>query len=124
MTSESKRVMRPGLRHSFTWSSDLPSFLRRIDETGGWPIGWQYVGFCHTDEREAGWTNSPVNDGWWTVICDVDDYYAWKLSPAALQRIADAVIAAARVTAVDSARLYVRSPHATCMPIGRKSGRE
>ena len=86
------RHMRDGLSHKFAWAVDDGKFFAAIDESGGWPIGYKYVGFCHTDEREAGFCNSPHNDGWWTVIASADDYYLWKLSPEALKRVTDAAV--------------------------------
>lgn len=87
----SKILMREGLAHSNFTLKDS-EFFEMIDATGGWPVGYRYVGFEHTDERDAGFCNSPRNTGWWTVVADSDDYYMWKLSAAALQRIADAVV--------------------------------
>lgn len=105
----SNRQMRPGLRHEWRWSGDESSFFQKIDETGGWPVGFLYVGFEHTDERAAGFCNTPNNTGWWTVVAHADDYYLWKLSPLALQRIADAVRDAIRVPQVDAQRLHIKS---------------
>jgi len=100
------RQMREGLRHTRPGQPDA-EFFSAIDATGGWPVGLQYVGFEHTDSRNAGFTNSPYNDGWWTVVASADDYYLWKLSPAALQRIADAVVRSIQLSAPDMA---VRPP--------------
>ena len=83
------RKMIPGLRHQYCVDDDV--FFAAIDAAGGWPLGYKFVGFEHTEQRAAGFTNSPYNDGYWTVIASADDYYLWKLSPAALQRIADSV---------------------------------
>jgi len=69
------------LKH--VWCEPLSNFFARIDECGGWPLGKQYVGFQHSDERLAGFTDTPRSDGWWTTICHVDDYYFWKLSDKA-----------------------------------------
>jgi len=84
-----ERQMQAGLAHKYAGMKDA-EFLALIDATGGWPVGFKYVGFEHTDSRAAGFTNSPRNDGWWTVVASADDYYVWKLSPEALQRIVDA----------------------------------
>lgn len=88
------RQIQNGLRH--TWGMKDEAFFAMIDATGGWPAGFRYVGFEHTDERNAGFCNSPHNDGWWTVLFDADDYYLWKLSPDALQRIIGDVVARLR----------------------------
>jgi hypothetical protein len=103
----SARKMVPGLAHKWAWSSDDTKFFAEIDRLGGWPAGFSHVGFSHTDEREAGFCNSPRNDGWWTVLASADDYYLWKLSPAAVQRIVDATLAAARITRVDAQSIRI-----------------
>jgi hypothetical protein len=83
-------LMREGLAHEYAGIGH-EKFFQLIDATGGWPLGYSYVGFEHTDSRKAGFTKQHVHHGWWTTVAHVDDYYLWKLSPAALQRIADAV---------------------------------
>lgn len=98
----------PGLRHNFHWAGDDAKFFQAIDEHGGWPVGYQFVGFEHTDERAAGFCNSRQNTGWWTVIAAADDYYLWKLSPAALQRVVDAAIDHARITRPLVANLRIK----------------
>lgn len=87
------RHMVPGL-HYIASDSEL---FKLIDKHGGWPVGYQFVGFSHTEGREAGFCNSSHNDGWWTVVASADDYYFWKLSPEAIQRIVDAVHRASTV---------------------------
>lgn len=72
-------------------------FFRLIDSTGGWPVGYEFVGFEHSTQRAAGFCHSCHNDGWWTVIASADDYYLWKLSRKALQRIVDAAVMAVRL---------------------------
>ena len=94
------RKMQAGLVHAYAGIGN-EKFFTLIDETGGWPLGYAYVGFEHTDERAAGFCNSPGNDGWWTVVATADDYYMWKLSPEAIGRIAQA--------ALDRAASVVRS---------------
>lgn len=84
----STRLMRPGLSHPSMFATD-EQFFKMIDDTGGWPAGYKYAGFEHTDERLAGFTNSCVNSGWWTVVVNEDDYYLWKLSPEKLKRLMD-----------------------------------
>ena len=91
------RLMRAGLHHKWSIRSDA-EFFKLIDETGGWPIGYDFVGFEHTDERDAGFCRASHNTGWWTVLNSADDYYMWKLSPEAMQRIIDGVVSACSVT--------------------------
>lgn len=105
--SDQVHLMVPNLRHARSSMGDA-EFFAHIDECGGWPIGFGYVGFEHTESRSAGFCNSPRNSGWWTVVASADDYYLWKLSPAALQRIADAVIDASRPTRVDAQKVYIK----------------
>ena len=104
----SDRMMREGLTHEYAGLSD-DAFFSMIDSTGGWPIGFAYVGFTHSSKREAGFCNSPSNDGWWTVLASADDYYLWKLSPKMLQRVVDAAIASARVTSVQANSLRIKN---------------
>lgn len=80
--------MVKGLAHKGAARDSDDEFFKLIDATGGWPLGYKYVGFEHTDERAAGFTNQSHNTGWWTVLYTSDDYYLWKLSPEALDRIA------------------------------------
>lgn len=99
---------RKGLVHKYAGLSE-EAFFQLIDETGGWPIGYAFVGFDHSDERDAGFTNDPTNDGWWTVLNSADDYYLWKLSPNALQKVVDAALNAARITQVDASKLWIKN---------------
>lgn len=85
------------------------NFFRHIDETGGWPVGYQFVGFEHSDSRAAGFCNSRQNTGWWTVVASADDYYLWKLSPEALQKVVNAAIAAAHIAAPKAASLHIKN---------------
>lgn len=101
------RLMRLGLTHR--WMEKDAEFFSLIDSTGGWPVGYEHVGFEHTDTRNAGFTNSPHNDGWWTIVASADDYYLWKLSPQALQRIVDATVSAIRLPGVSAQKLYIRN---------------
>lgn len=96
MSSSDSRLMRPGLAHTSPGLDD-GEFFQMIDDTGGWPIGYHFVGFEHTSERAAGFSCSSTNTGWWTTIASADDYYLWKLSPEALQRVVDAAIGAVRL---------------------------
>lgn len=102
------RLMREGLAHKHAGMKD-EDFFAMIDATGGWPVGYRFVGFEHTDERKAGFTNAPHNSGWWTVVADADDYYLWKLSPECLQRVVDAVRASIRIPVVDALKLSIRN---------------
>jgi hypothetical protein len=101
-------LMRAGLVHDLM-SFEEADFYVAIDASGGWPLGYRYVGFEHTETRAAGFTNSPHNSGYWTVVADADDYYLWKLSPAALQRIADAVVSSIRLPKVNARALLLRN---------------
>lgn len=101
------RKMIPGLRHQYCVPDDV--FFAAIDASGGWPVGFRFVGFEHTEQRAAGFCDSPHNDGYWTVIANADDYYLWKLSPLALQRVADAVREAITLPTVNASRLSIRN---------------
>jgi hypothetical protein len=101
------RKMIPGLRHAYCVDDDV--FFQAIDAAGGWPLGFQFVGFEHTTERAAGFTNSPHNDGYWTVIASADDYYIWKLSPDGLQKIIDAALRAIRPPSINTNALSIKS---------------
>lgn len=105
----SGRRMIEGLRHEWKSSGDEGAFFIRIDELGGWPVGYAFAGFEHTDERAAGFTNSHMNDGWWTVVASADDYYLWKLSPAALQRVVGAAIESVRIAHPLAGRLWIKN---------------
>lgn len=98
-----------GLSHKWASSGDDATFFQQIDALGGWPVGFQFVGFEHTDERKAGFTNSPNNSGWWTVLASADDYYLWKLSPAALQRVVHAAISAVRLPEPKASTLSIQT---------------
>lgn len=87
----SKRLMREGLSHTRPGMKGADLF-QMVDSTGGWPVGYQYLGFEHTDERKAGFCNSPQNAGWWTVVASADDYYTFKLSEDGLRRISNAAV--------------------------------
>lgn len=85
-----ERVTLPGLRHAYA-GLKTEDFFKHIDELGGWPLAYPYVGFAHSDQREAAFTMEPRHDGWWTTLYHRDDYLMWKLSPDALDRIFEAV---------------------------------
>jgi hypothetical protein len=75
------------------WGEKNDAFFRRIDEYGGWPVGMRYVSFFHEGPvsqipgRRCEFGNQYLRDGWWTTICEADDYYRWKLSAEALRKI-------------------------------------
>jgi hypothetical protein len=114
--------MVEGLRHDWNWSSDSGKFFASIDALGGWPVGFAYVGFEHTDERAAGFTNSPRNDGWWTVLASADDYYLWKLSPQALQRVVDAALDAARIARPAITSIYIKDSRGYRAALAKATG--
>lgn len=101
-------LMREGLVHRHSGIGD-DEFFKMIDNTGGWPLGYQYVGFEHTEKRAAGFCTSPHNSGWWTVLASADDYYLWKLSPKALQRIADAVRERITISYINADHLRIKN---------------
>lgn len=98
--------MRPELAH--VWGMTDEAFMTLIDSTGGWPVGYDYVGFEHTDVRKAGFCKESYNTGWWTILHHADDYYLWKMSPAGVQRIVEAVRSAMFIPAVDSSKLRIK----------------
>jgi hypothetical protein len=100
------RKMIDGLCHEYAGMGD-DKFFTAIDAAGGWPLGYKFVGFEHTERRAAGFCNSPYNDGYWTVIATADDYYLWKLSPAALQRIVNSVRDAISLSTVNARNLRI-----------------
>lgn len=65
------------------WTESDHDFFKRIDECGGWPVGFQYVAFYHDEERRCEFINEHVRNGWWTTIANADDYYWWKISDKA-----------------------------------------
>lgn len=117
----SERRMISGLRHDRPGLKD-EEFFAAIDKAGGWPIGYRFVGFEHTDERKAGFCNSPSNDGWWTVVADADDYYLWKLSPQAIQRIVDATIRAIRLPRIPVTALSIWNSQGWRAALSKSSG--
>lgn len=106
-------MKRDGL--AYPWGIKVDEFMRKIDETGGWPLGYQFVGFAHTTEREATFRNSSMNTGWWTFLYSADDYYTWKLSPAALQRIADAIYRQLSIGRPDVTKLRLKTERGSDM---------
>lgn len=84
-------LARDGLVYTHGILSD--DFFDLVDRTGGWPVGYQYVGIEHTKQRAAIFTNNRTNTEWWSLLYTADDYYMWKLSPEAIERIAASAIA-------------------------------
>lgn len=99
--------MVPGLAHPYA-GLKTEDFFAAIDACGGWPLGYRFVGFEHTDERAAGFCNQSINTGWWTVVNSADDYYLWKLSPEALQSVVNAAIDAVRLPRPLAHKLRIR----------------
>lgn len=118
----SGRLMREGLAHTFRVTKDH-DFFQQIDATGGWPLGYQFVGFEHTDERAAGFSNDHRNTGWWTTLYSADDYYLWKLSPQAVARFAEAVRERIYMTQVDITRLSVKGWRSHELPMAGTKAR-
>jgi hypothetical protein len=83
--------MVEGLVHKgiFTTSEQ---FFEAIDKAGGWPLGYRYVGFEHTEDRRAGFSNIPICHGYWTTLYNSDDYYFWKLSDEAKRKIIERIV--------------------------------
>lgn len=117
----SERRMVAGLRHAYAGLKS-EEFFAHIDANGGWPLGYRYVGFVHSDEREAGFCNSAHNDGWWTVVASADDYYLWKLSPEALQRIVDAAVESITLPKVNAQKLWIRDSRGYRAAIAKPAG--
>lgn len=90
--------MIEGLRHDlgYLFNRRDEQFFEDIDKAGGWPLGYKYVGFEHTSERRAGFTNTPISTGHWTTLYSSDDYYFWKLSDEAKQKIIKSVVSDCR----------------------------
>lgn len=84
------KVTHKGLCHAHSGLS-TEDFFKHIDECGGWPLDYPYVGFAHSDKREAAFTMEPAHSGWWTTLNHRDDYLMWKLSPQAWDRIFESV---------------------------------
>lgn len=60
----------------------MDAFFRQVDETGGWPLGYPFVAYHHSDKRECIFMSTQINTGWWTTVCSADEYYWWKVSEA------------------------------------------
>lgn len=85
-----QKMAHKGLRHAYAGLS-AADFFEHIDAVGGWPLDYPYVGFAHSDAREAAFTMEPTHHGYWTTLYHRDDYLMWKLSPVAWDRIFDGV---------------------------------
>lgn len=86
MSEKPEKITYPGLVHAYA-GMKTEHFFKHIEEKGGWQMDYPYVGFAHTDKREAAFTMTAHNSGWWTTLYHRDDYLMWKLSPAAWERI-------------------------------------
>ena len=71
------------------WMESDDDFFKRVDECGGWPIGMKYVTLQHTVEskRSCYFGNEYRRDEWNTTFKTADDYYLWKLSEEAKDKI-------------------------------------
>ena len=74
------------------WCEPIQDFFERIDYFGGWPVGNKFVSFEHSETRKCIFGNEYLNTGWWTTICNSDDYYYWKLSDKKIKEIEDNAI--------------------------------
>ena len=62
--------------------------FQMIDDLGGWPLRAKSFVLRHQDNRACYFSEiTSVRDGWNTSLYTSDDYYRWKLSPAALNEI-------------------------------------
>ena len=78
-----EELAEPHLHH--VWTEPIEKFFLRVDKFGGWPLDKKYVCFFHSFEpfgRKCEFGNEPLRTEWWTVVCSVDEYLWWKLSPA------------------------------------------
>ena len=116
--------MVKGLAHKGAARDSDAEFFKLIDATGGWPLGYKYVGFEHTDERAAGFTNSSQNTGWWTVLYTSDDYYLWKLSPEAIERIANDIFKACWVARPETKNLKFKNSRGWTAAVQLASNKE
>ena len=64
-------------------------FLKEIDKTGGWPLGYTHVAFHHgtAEERTCIFLKASYNSGWYTTVASSDDYYYWKLTEGKKEEI-------------------------------------
>ena len=69
------------------WCEPNEDFFKRIDKFGGWPCYKKYVQFYHGDNRDCIFSDEYVRNEWWTTVASSDDYYRWKLSPEAINKI-------------------------------------
>lgn len=83
-------LKRENLIHNYGMPMEI--FLKRIEETGGWPENFLYVSFFHAvedDKRFCIFTNQFMNTGWYTTILNRDEYYWWKISKEKKTKIKD-----------------------------------
>ncbi len=76
MSPETKQLYHVRIENNET-------FLKRIDECGGWPHNAKSVVSKHVCEHEIPCyfsTEEDVRDEWNTSILTADDYYWWKIS--------------------------------------------
>jgi len=76
-----------GLYQQLSEPEDL--FFRRIDQFGGWPVGYKYVTFVHSieNQRPCYFENKCRRDEMNTTICSADEYYWWKITELGKQQI-------------------------------------
>lgn len=75
------------------WLMTDEEFFRRVDATGGWPVGYTCVSFYRDagGDRYCKFTARPLMTGWWTTVATADDYYYWKISEEKKAEIVDQV---------------------------------
>jgi hypothetical protein len=73
------------------WREPTEVFFQRIDACGGWPALANQVVMRHTLQSKRlcyfSEAKHEIRDEWNTTIARADDYYLWKLSSAARQKI-------------------------------------
>ncbi len=87
MSDDTIKSIPAKLYHEMRDSDDV--FFSRIDAYGGWPVGKKYVMFYHAGERirPCEFGDNYVRNGWWTTTHSADDYYLWKLSAGAKEKL-------------------------------------
>ena len=86
-----QRKMIQGLTHPHPGYTNT-EFFNLIDQFGGWPPTYLYVGFVHSLKREVGFTNNPHNDEYWSVLANKDDYHFSRISQQALDNYAKKIV--------------------------------
>ena len=71
------------------WHPNREELFRRINEVGGWPIGFKFLNMEHTvcPDRRCTFSNTRVRDEWCTSILEEDDYLLWRLPDGVLENI-------------------------------------